>query len=133
LQYKIVVNIIKIYLVLQGTGRRYSMADTTQMLKGILDGCLLSIIKDGEIYGYELASRLESYGFTSFSEGTIYPLLLRMQKEGLVSTTLRKSTAGPKRKYYSLTEKGEGELESFIKRWQQLSATVNNVLNKREM
>jgi PadR family transcriptional regulator, regulatory protein PadR len=125
--------ILEIYLALQCTGRRYSMADTTQMLKGILDGCLLSIIKDGEIYGYELASRLESYGFTSFSEGTIYPLLLRMQKEGLVSATLRKSTAGPKRKYYSLTEKGEGELESFIKRWQQLSATVNNVLNKREM
>jgi PadR family transcriptional regulator, regulatory protein PadR len=133
LYYKIVVNIINLYLVLQGTGRRYSMADTTQMLKGILDGCLLSIIKDGEIYGYELAARLESYGFTSFSEGTIYPLLLRMQKEGLVSATLRKSTAGPKRKYYSLTEKGEGELESFIKRWEQLSGTVNNVLNKREM
>jgi PadR family transcriptional regulator, regulatory protein PadR len=133
LKCKIVEIILNIYLALQGTGRRYSMADTTQMLKGILDGCLLSIIKDGEIYGYELAARLESYGFTSFSEGTIYPLLLRMQKEGLVSATLRKSTAGPKRKYYSLTEKGEGELESFIKRWEQLSATVNNVLDKREM
>jgi PadR family transcriptional regulator, regulatory protein PadR len=106
------------------------MADTTQMLKGILDGCLLSIIKEGEIYGYELAAKLESYGFHSFSEGTIYPLLLRMQKEGLVSTTLRKSTAGPKRKYYSLTEKGEKELEQFIKRWTQLSSSVNNVLNK---
>jgi PadR family transcriptional regulator, regulatory protein PadR len=107
------------------------MADTTQMLKGILDGCLLSIIKEGEIYGYELAAKLESYGFHSFSEGTIYPLLLRMQKEGLVSTTLRKSTAGPKRKYYSLTEKGEQELEQFIGRWTQLSSSVNNVLNKR--
>lgn len=106
------------------------MADTTQMLKGILDGCLLSIIKEGEIYGYELAAKLESYGFHSFSEGTIYPLLLRMQKEGLVSTTLRKSTAGPKRKYYSLTEKGEQELEQFVLRWTQLSSSVNNVLNK---
>jgi PadR family transcriptional regulator, regulatory protein PadR len=106
------------------------MADTTQMLKGILDGCLLSIIKEGEIYGYELAAKLESYGFHSFSEGTIYPLLLRMQKEGLVSTTLRKSTAGPKRKYYSLSEKGEQELEQFIKRWTQLNTSVNNVLNK---
>jgi PadR family transcriptional regulator PadR len=109
------------------------MADTTQMLKGILDGCLLAIIKEGEIYGYELASKLESYGFHSFSEGTIYPLLLRMQKEGLVSTTLRKSTAGPKRKYYSLTEKGEHELEQFITRWEQLNSSVSNVLNKRRM
>lgn len=106
------------------------MADMTQMLKGILDGCLLAIIKDGEIYGYELAAKLESYGFQNFSEGTIYPLLLRMQKEGLVSTTLRKSTAGPKRKYYSLTEKGTRELDDFIQRWEQLSGTVNNVLSK---
>ncbi|WP_147532954.1 PadR family transcriptional regulator [Bacillus marasmi] len=109
------------------------MADTTQMLKGILDGCLLAIIKDGEIYGYELAAKLESYGFQSFSEGTIYPLLLRMQKEGLVSTTLRKSTAGPKRKYYSLTEKGEMELNEFIERWQHVSGAVNNVLTKKEL
>jgi PadR family transcriptional regulator PadR len=107
------------------------MADTTQMLKGILDGCLLAIIKEGETYGYELAAKLESYGFHSFSEGTIYPLLLRMQKEGLVRATLRKSTAGPKRKYYSLTEKGEQELNDFIKRWEQLSNAVNNVLTKR--
>lgn len=109
------------------------MADNTQMLKGILDGCLLAIIKEGEIYGYELAGKLESYGFTSFSEGTIYPLLLWMQREKLVSVTLRKSTAGPKRKYYSLTEKGEEELQLFMKRWEQLRVTVHNVLNKREM
>jgi PadR family transcriptional regulator PadR len=109
------------------------MADTTQMLKGILDGCLLAVIKDGEIYGYELAAKLESYGFQSFSEGTIYPLLLRMQKEGLVNTTLRKSTAGPKRKYYSLSEKGVSELNEFVERWNQLSGAVNNVLSKKEL
>jgi PadR family transcriptional regulator PadR len=65
------------------------------------------------------------------SEGTIYPLLLRMQKEGLISATLRKSTAGPKRKYYTLTEKGEQELELFIGRWEQVSSSVDNVLNKK--
>ncbi|MBU8772507.1 PadR family transcriptional regulator [Cytobacillus oceanisediminis] len=107
------------------------MSDTTQMLKGILDGCLLAIIKEGEIYGYELAAKLESYGFHSLSEGTIYPLLLRMQKEGLISATLRKSTAGPKRKYYTLTGKGEQELELFIRRWEQVSSSVDNVLNKK--
>lgn len=107
------------------------MSDTTQMLKGILDGCLLAIIKEGEIYGYELAAKLESYGFHSLSEGTIYPLLLRMQKEELISATLRKSTAGPKRKYYTLTEKGEQELVLFIGRWEQVSSSVDNVLNKR--
>ena len=102
---------------------------TTQMLKGILDGCLLAIIKDKEVYGYELAEKLESYGFHSFSEGTIYPLLIRMQKEELVTSTLKKSTAGPKRKYYSLTPKGEAELALFIERWSYLQTNVNRVLH----
>lgn len=101
---------------------------TTQMLKGILDGCLLAIIKNKEVYGYELANKLESYGFHAFSEGTIYPLLMRMQKEELVTSTLKKSTAGPRRKYYSLTQKGEKELEMFLKRWGNLQTNVNNVL-----
>lgn len=109
------------------------MSNTTQMLKGIIDGCILAIIKNGEIYGYELATKLEQHGFDSFSEGTIYPLLIRMQKEGLLSTTFRKSTAGPKRKYYSLTEKGEQELAEFIQRWEQLSQAVNNIIGRKEM
>lgn len=102
------------------------------MMKGILDGCLLSIISEKEVYGYELAEKLEGYGFNSFSEGTIYPLLLRMQKEELVTSTLKKSTAGPKRKYYSLTPKGEEELERFITKWSDLQQTMNNVLNKEK-
>ncbi|MGD6960938.1 PadR family transcriptional regulator [Fictibacillus phosphorivorans] len=103
----------------------------TQMLKGILDGCLLAIINEGEVYGYELAEKLETYGFQQTSEGTIYPLLIRMQKEELVTTTLKKSTAGPRRKYYSLTSKGEEELQAFIERWNQLSRSVDQILQKR--
>ena len=102
---------------------------TTQMLKGIIDGCLLAIIKDKEVYGYEMAEKLEEYGFDSFSEGTIYPLLLRMQKEQLITSTLKKSTAGPKRKYYSLTSKGEDELRQFMERWSHLQSAVNKVLD----
>lgn len=117
-----------LYLVLQGIGRREKILSTTQMLKGIIDGCILAIIHEKEVYGYELAEKLEQYGFDSFSEGTIYPLLMRMQKEELVTSTLKKSTAGPKRKYYSLTSKGEQELRQFIKRWKLLQSSVNTVL-----
>lgn len=117
-----------ITLVLQVIERGEKDLSTTQMLKGILDGCLLAIIKNKEVYGYELAEKLESYGFHSFSEGTIYPLLMRMQKEELVTTTLKKSTAGPRRKYYSLTPKGEAELELFMDRWNYLQTNVNRVL-----
>lgn len=102
------------------------------MMKGILEGCMLAIIKNKEVYGYELAEKLEKYGFHSFSEGTIYPLLLRMKKEKLITSTLKRSTAGPKRKYYSLTEKGEKELESFIKRWEDLQSSVNRVLRNEQ-
>ncbi|CAI8874067.1 MULTISPECIES: PadR family transcriptional regulator [Bacillus] len=106
------------------------MADSTQMLKGILDGCILAIIQEGEIYGYELTEKLHSYGFHSFSEGTIYPLLLRMQKEGLVTSVLRESTAGPKRKYYQLSELGVKELANFKERWTDLKLSVEKVINK---
>ncbi|WP_285765853.1 PadR family transcriptional regulator [Peribacillus sp. SI8-4] len=104
---------------------------STQMLKGILEGCLLAIMKEGEVYGYELAEKLNRYGFESLSEGTIYPLLIRMQKEKLVLTTLRKSTAGPNRKYYSLSEKGEKELNLFIERWNRLSVNVNQIVKNK--
>lgn len=119
---------LTITLVLQGSGGGGSELSTTQMLKGILDGCLLAIIQNKEVYGYELAEKLESYGFQSFSEGTIYPLLMRMQKEELITSTLKKSTAGPKRKYYSLTQKGEEELRMFLERWNYLQTNVNRVL-----
>jgi PadR family transcriptional regulator, regulatory protein PadR len=120
------------YLVIQDKGRSDSISmSSTQMLKGILEGCLLAIIKEGEVYGYELAEKLGEYGFDSLSEGTIYPLLIRMQKEKLVNTTLKKSTAGPSRKYYSLSEKGESELEVFIDRWDKLSSNVNKIVKNK--
>ena len=62
---------------------------SSQILKGILEGCLLSIISKKDTYGYEMSEKLGEFGFTMVSEGSIYPLLLRMKKEGLV--TVRKS------------------------------------------
>ncbi|GAA0603002.1 PadR family transcriptional regulator [Virgibacillus siamensis] len=102
----------------------------TQMLKGILDGCLLAIIKGEECYGYEMAERLGNYGFHDISEGTIYPLLMRMQREGLVTSVRKKSTAGPKRKYYSLTEEGVQALHTFLNRWSRLEKSVNTIINQ---
>ncbi|WP_313798992.1 PadR family transcriptional regulator [Cytobacillus sp.] len=102
----------------------------TQMLKGIIDGCLLAIIQGKECYGYEMAERLSEYGFCAVSEGTIYPLLMRMQREGLVTSVRKNSTAGPKRKYYSLTEKGNQALEDFLSRWSQLEKSVNRIIRQ---
>ncbi len=106
------------------------MTTSTQMLKGILEGCLLSIISEGEIYGYEMTKKLAHYGFDQISEGSIYPILLRMQKEQLVSTVTKASASGPKRKYYTLTQAGEQALTDFIARWNELSGNVERLLHK---
>lgn len=105
---------------------------SSQMLRGIIEGCILAIIDRKEVYGYEISERLAEYGFTSMSEGTIYPLLLRMQKESLVTSKMKKSTAGPRRKYYYMTEKGKQELDDFKERWMNLEKNVNNVLKDRK-
>lgn len=106
------------------------MSDKTQMLKGILDGCILSIMSKNEVYGYELSEKLKNSGFFEISEGSIYPLLSRMQKEGFIEGTFKDSPDGPKRKYYHVTEKGLQTLESFKKSWNELQTNVNNILTK---
>ncbi|MBM7097653.1 PadR family transcriptional regulator [Bacillus sp. H-16] len=104
---------------------------SSQMLKGILEGCLLSIIGKGETYGYEMIEKLDGYGFTMVSEGSIYPLLLRMKKEGLVVTSQKSlPSGGPKRKYYSLTCQGKEELAAFKKRWIEMSGSVEKLLEE---
>ncbi|WP_100486301.1 PadR family transcriptional regulator [Sporolactobacillus pectinivorans] len=106
---------------------------SSQILKGILEGCLLSIISKGEIYGYEMIERLGTYGFTMVSEGSIYPLLIRMRKEGFVMTRQKElPSGGPKRKYYSLTAKGLEELKTFKKTWTAISESVNKLIREEE-
>lgn len=100
----------------------------SQMLKGTLEGCILAIISRRETYGYEIAETLEGYGFGRIAEGTIYPLLLRLEKNGLVHTTFRASELGPKRKYYSLSDAGRCELSSFIRSYRELESAVGSLL-----
>ena len=82
----------------------------SQMLKGVLQGSVLAILGQRETYGYEIVQALHGYGFGSVSEGTIYPLLLRLEKEGWVSARFMDSDLGPRRKYYTLTDQGRREL-----------------------
>lgn len=105
--------------------------NSTQMLKGILEGCLLAVISEEEVYGYEMTKKLELYGFNMVSEGSIYPLLIRMKKDGLVTTTTKSSESGPKRKYYSLTDKGKEQLVTFIGIWGNISSSVNKLLEDK--
>ncbi|GAA0715793.1 PadR family transcriptional regulator [Paraclostridium ghonii] len=102
---------------------------SSQMLKGILEGCILKIIGQKEIYGYEMNLTLKEYGISTVSDGTIYPLLLKLQKQNLIIGEMRSSDEGPMRKYYKLTDKGKDQLEIFEKEWDVLSNSVNNIFS----
>lgn len=104
----------------------------SQMLKGVLEACVLEIIKKRETYAYEISTQLKEYGFGDISEGTIYPIILRLQKNELVESTTRESSAGPKRKYYHLTDKGILTLSEFKNNWIELNNAVSNLFSSEE-
>ncbi len=103
---------------------------SSQMLKGTLEGSILAIIGQQEIYGYEISQQLNQFGFGDISEGTIYPLLLRLEKNGSVTSTYRESNQGPKRKYYALSVSGQEELNRFISSFAELERAVHQLLGK---
>ena len=106
------------------------MSARSQLLKGILEGCILAMMERDEVYGYQLSVKLAQYGFSFVSEGSIYPILLRMQKEKLIKGTMRDSPSGPKRKYYHLTEDGREALHEFRNNWAELKQSVERVLQQ---
>lgn len=85
----------------------------SQMLKGILEGCILKIISTRETYSYEIVETLRKYGFENISEGTLYPLLLRLERNQYITAQYRASPVGPKRKYYSILPAGEEAMHHF--------------------
>ncbi len=101
-----------------------------QLRKGSLEMCMLALLADGERYGYEVARGLGDSGELAVGEGTIYPLLSRLAREGLVSSRWGESPAGPPRKYYALTAEGRKALETKISAWQSFSRAVNGVLRE---
>ncbi|WP_456279403.1 PadR family transcriptional regulator [Bacillus sp. AK128] len=108
------------------------MSNRSQLLKGILDGCVLAVIEKEPVYGYELSQKLLQVGLADVSEGTIYPVLLRLQKNGLIRGEMQPSESGPNRKYYFLTESGQKALDNITEEWQQISKPVNKLLIGRE-
>lgn len=106
------------------------MSLRSQLLKGILEGCILSIIYQQPTYGYELSMKLQKFGLSDVSEGSIYPILLRLQKEKLIHGEMKKSEAGPKRKYYRLTDEGHEALADFIYHWDSIKEPVDRIITR---
>lgn len=102
----------------------------TQMLKGVIDGVILHIIKNNETYGYEIVEELKRNGFYTMTEGTVYPILNRLVKKGLILGTYKKSAIGPKRKYYYISKAGLEYLTDFYQGFEELTTNVNKVIEK---
>ncbi len=97
----------------------------TQIRKGMLELCILNAIKGTSLYGYDIVRRLRSIDGLVISEGTIYPILSRLRREGFLQTTIRESTEGPARKYYELTSKGKQTLSRMNDYWQDVKTGTN--------
>lgn len=104
--------------------------EKSQLMKGILESCILKIIQKSETYGYGIVEKLQSYGFDDVKEGTLYPLLLRMEKKGLVEAVFKPSPLGPKRKYYHLTASGEEYVSGFYKNWKEIADSVERIFEE---
>lgn len=103
------------------------MDHLTEMLKGVLEGCVLEIISRQETYGYEITRRLNALGFTDVVEGTVYTILVRLEKNKLVETAKKPSELGPPRKFYRLNAAGYEELDKFWKKWAFVVSKLNQL------
>jgi DNA-binding PadR family transcriptional regulator len=103
------------------------MDGITEMLKGVLEGIILEIISRKETYGYEITKDLQDAGFEGIAEGTVYTILLRLEKKNLVTVEKKKSEVGPMRKFYSLNDEGQVELENFWTRWEFLAGQIEKL------
>jgi len=104
---------------------------TTQMRKGLLELSVLAALRGNRLYGYDIVKRLSGVGGLVMSEGTIYPILSRFKKDGLVETTLVESAEGPARKYYQLTVKGRQMLTLMLGAWAEVRDGIDRVSTER--
>ncbi|MDR1189804.1 MAG: PadR family transcriptional regulator [Bifidobacteriaceae bacterium] len=107
------------------------MEDLTELLKGVLEGCVLHILSQGGSYGYEIVRALNQAGFTSVSEGTVYPILVRLEAKSLVEAARVRSQTGPPRKVYTLNQQGHAALEAFWRRWDFVSSRLAHMKEER--
>ena len=108
------------------------MINITQMSKGILEGCVLMVVKDKPLYSKEIVESLREYGFNDLTGGTIFPMLVRLEKQGLFEIEKVPVSYAPSRKYYSLSEKGEQELIQFQNVWNEFRNIVDSIMGKGE-
>ena len=109
-----------------------ALENLTEMLKGVLEGCVLEIISREETYGYEITRRLNSLGFADVVEGTVYTILIRLEKNKLVEITKKPSDMGPPRKFFTINDAGREELRRFWEKWEFVSSKIDELKEKKQ-
>ncbi|MFI8209306.1 PadR family transcriptional regulator [Streptomyces werraensis] len=113
----------------RGKARDHGLSKVeSQLRKGVLEYCVLALMRDEPRYGVELVQSLEASGTLAASQGTVYPLLSRLRRADLVSTTWRESPSGPPRRYYQLTDAGLAALDDFAQIWPAFRDAVDGFL-----
>jgi len=107
------------------------LENLTEMLKGVLEGCVLEIISRNETYGYEITRQLNALGFKDVVEGTVYTILIRLEKNKLVEVSKKPSDMGPPRKFFALNEAGSEELRRFWEKWEFVSSKINELKERK--
>ena len=105
----------------------------TELLRGVLDLCLLAVMDEGPAYGYEMTKRLRDRGLAIVGEGSIYPLLGRLERDGLVETYRTASNGGPPRKYYRPSSAGRVALAVGVSEWRAARNSIDAVLGPVEV
>lgn len=100
----------------------------TELSRGVVEHCVLAVIKSGDAYAFDIVRTLGERGLVT-SEGTIYPLLARLRRDGLVTTDWRESSAGPPRRYYRITDDGRRVLASFAVEWTGFRDVVDGLID----
>lgn len=100
-----------------------------ELRRGVLEHCVLALVRDEESYGFDIVRALTAAGNLLTSEGTIYPLLARLRRDGLVTTTWRESESGPPRRYYRISDEGRRTLDAFTSDWRRFVGAVDDLLD----
>lgn len=100
----------------------------SQLRRGVLEFCVLALLREGERYSFDLVRALGDAEGLVTSEGTLYPLLGRLRREGLVESSWRESAAGPPRRYYRMTQAGQTALQAFAAQWTSFRDSVDSLM-----
>ena len=107
------------------------LADSSQLLKGVLDLAVLAVLADQESYGYDVVRRLRESGLIEVGDASVYGTLRRLYQAGALTTYVVPSDSGPHRKYYALNDRGRQALSESTRTWNSLTTALNQLLDGR--